>query len=148
MTTIAISKKHKQFACDGRVTTGIIVCDNDIKINSFCKDGISFNIGFAGAGSCGDSFKEEIEKTSNIQDSLLNMQEVDWECLIYLDGVIYLATDKCRLPCSINSDIFAIGSGASWAMSAMDFGKSPKEAVKYAMTKDYYTGGKITVKGV
>jgi len=37
------------------------------------------------------------------------------------------------------------GSGEFWAMAAMDFGCSAKEAVKYAMTRDMYTGGKIRV---
>jgi ATP-dependent protease HslVU (ClpYQ) peptidase subunit len=38
---------------------------------------------------------------------------------------------------------YAIGSGASWALAAMDMGKSPTEAVAYAATRDVFTGGEI-----
>lgn len=37
----------------------------------------------------------------------------------------------------------AWGSGRDFAIAAMDFGKSAKEAVKYAMTRDSATGGKV-----
>lgn len=39
----------------------------------------------------------------------------------------------------------SIGSGSDWALAAMDFGKSAKQAVKYAATRDSCTGGKIRV---
>lgn len=35
----------------------------------------------------------------------------------------------------------SIGSGSNFAMAAMDFGKSAKEAVKYAITRDNSCGG-------
>jgi ATP-dependent protease HslVU (ClpYQ) peptidase subunit len=38
-----------------------------------------------------------------------------------------------------------VGSGFKFAISAMDHGKSAKDAVKYAATRDIYTGGKIHV---
>lgn len=38
---------------------------------------------------------------------------------------------------------YAWGSGAPFAIAALDFGKSAVEAVKYAMTRDVFTGGKI-----
>lgn len=37
----------------------------------------------------------------------------------------------------------AIGSGSNFATAAMDFGKSAKESVKYAMTRDSSCGGVI-----
>lgn len=42
----------------------------------------------------------------------------------------------------------AIGSGERFAISAMDHGKSAKEAVEYAMKRDIYTGGEIRVYNV
>jgi hypothetical protein len=39
----------------------------------------------------------------------------------------------------------ADGSGYKFALGAMDHGKSAKDAVKYAMTRDIYTGGKVKV---
>ncbi|KZN54211.1 hypothetical protein [Pseudoalteromonas luteoviolacea] len=38
---------------------------------------------------------------------------------------------------------WAIGSGANWAIAAMDFGKSAMEAVQYACKRDKSTGGTI-----
>lgn len=40
------------------------------------------------------------------------------------------------------------GSGSDLALAAMDFGKSAREAVKYAATRDIYTGGRIRVYNV
>ena len=39
----------------------------------------------------------------------------------------------------------AIGSGMVWAMAAMDFGMSAREAVTYAATRDNQTGGTVDV---
>ena len=46
---------------------------------------------------------------------------------------------------AVHLDSYAIGSGAEFAMSAMDFGMTAKEAVEYTMTRDIYTGGEVTV---
>lgn len=35
------------------------------------------------------------------------------------------------------------GSGAEWARAAMDFGKTPEEAIEYAKTRDTYSGGRV-----
>lgn len=40
------------------------------------------------------------------------------------------------------------GSGYAYAIAAMDFGKSAKDAIKYAMTRDTHTGGKVRVFNV
>lgn len=37
----------------------------------------------------------------------------------------------------------AIGSGAAYAVAAMDMGASAEEAVRAAMKRDIYTGGKV-----
>jgi hypothetical protein len=39
----------------------------------------------------------------------------------------------------------AIGSGAQYAIAAMDMGASAAEAVRAAMKRDIYTGGKVTM---
>lgn len=39
---------------------------------------------------------------------------------------------------------YAIGSGAQFALAAMDCGRSPAEAVKIASARCVFTGGKIT----
>lgn len=49
---------------------------------------------------------------------------------------------KCK---NNRSNPRAIGSGESFALSAMDHGKSAKEAIEYAMKRDVYTGGEVKV---
>ncbi|WP_347784083.1 proteasome subunit beta [Pseudomonas kurunegalensis] len=39
----------------------------------------------------------------------------------------------------------AIGSGSAYALAAMDMGASAEEAVRAAMKRDIYTGGKVRV---
>jgi hypothetical protein len=43
----------------------------------------------------------------------------------------------------VHDCVRAYGSGRDWALAAMDFGCSPREAVRYAMTRDVYTGGDV-----
>lgn len=38
---------------------------------------------------------------------------------------------------------FAMGSGGDFALASMDHGKSAKDAVKYAITRDIYSGGRV-----
>jgi hypothetical protein len=40
---------------------------------------------------------------------------------------------------------YAMGSGRRFALAALDLGKSPREAVAYACTRDVFSGGEITV---
>lgn len=45
----------------------------------------------------------------------------------------------------VDYKLAAIGSGAHYAMGAMEMGAPPEEAVRIAMKHDVYTGGSITV---
>ena len=45
------------------------------------------------------------------------------------------------VPLPIADKAFAIGSGSDWARAAMDFSKTPTEALEYAASKDHYTRG-------
>jgi hypothetical protein len=47
---------------------------------------------------------------------------------------------KSRHDCTLPT---ASGSGTQWALAAMDFGRTAKQAVKYAMSRDPGTGGKV-----
>lgn len=38
-----------------------------------------------------------------------------------------------------------MGSGYQFAIAALDLGKTAKEAVNYAKTRDIYTGGRVRV---
>ena len=41
---------------------------------------------------------------------------------------------------------YAMGTGEDFALAALDYGATAKEAIEYASTKDIYTGGKVVVK--
>jgi ATP-dependent protease HslVU (ClpYQ) peptidase subunit len=56
-----------------------------------------------------------------------------------IDGEVAIWDDETPIPIGAGERI-AIGSGGSWAMAAMDFGKSAIEAVEYAATRDHDTG--------
>ena len=134
MTTIAFHYKDNQIAVDSRVTAGgIILTDKAMKIHK-CN-GVTFVL----AGTAA-----EIEILVNRYPNI----DQDLKCygIIIENNIAYNfyfddgSMEKNRLLYNLG-----YGSGEDFAISAMDFGKSAKEAVKYAMTRDSCTGGKINV---
>jgi len=74
-------------------------------------------------------------------DSVLSL---DYEKVFCYKGrVVAMTGNPCELSSYIKKYIDGEGSGGAWAQAALDFGKTPEEAIKYAMTKDIYTGGKV-----
>jgi len=80
---------------------------------------------------------------------------------VYLDCASFLIVKESVFVVSMGKDCYCIhskitfneglGSGQEFAQAALDFGKTAREAVEYAITKDIYTGGKVRVfnlKGV
>lgn len=55
---------------------------------------------------------------------------------------IYLL-DQALVPGLVDQKIYAMGSGGDWARAALDFGKTPEEAVEYAATRDDNTRGPV-----
>lgn len=79
-----------------------------------------------------------------------NYGELDVSAIVATpDGVVYLAAteDDGRVWRSTVSDTdpIVIGSGADHAITAIDCGKTVREAVKMAAKRDVHTGGKIRV---
>jgi len=72
-----------------------------------------------------------------------------FECDVLMsngDGHLYRIDVDETGPFKINVSMYApaaLGSGADFAVAAMDFGKTPVQAVKYAITRDSMTGGKV-----
>lgn len=134
MTTIAYDHKAGNIAVDSRTTAdGIICTDEAIKYREHNNEIWFF---------CGS--------TSDV-DSLLGMQhdhkpEVKPCCaaLRVANGDCYLVTfngDHCAHT-KLTYD-YAMGSGGDFALAAMDHGKSAKQAVEYAKTRDNATGGQV-----
>lgn len=134
MTTIAYNHKDKQIAVDSRVTSsGVVMSDNDNKVQT--KGDVMFIL----AGSISDKEKF-VSQYPDIKDNY------DCDGFTIEKGKVYgvCVEDKVLYKSELNYND-ATGSGFRFALAAMDFGKTAREAVKYAATRCIYTGGKIKV---
>lgn len=137
MTTIAYNHKDKQVAIDSRITQDdVIVSDSDVKYERR-KGQLFFK-----AGGCEDS------------DALVDVyfgaasKKTDLNCNVMytLNGGMFMMNYQGGKIDSWRVDHNeSLGTGGVWASAAMDFGCSAKDAVKYACTRDIYSGGKVRV---
>jgi 20S proteasome alpha/beta subunit len=136
MTTIAFD--GNTVAYDSRLTRGgLICCDTTNKM----LETNGFKIVSAGTeADCDTLIKCFLEGDTPDEDGdasfIANHTDGRLIHVLYHD-------DKMVIENIWDEGVFALGSGSSYAISAMDFGKSAVEAVKYAATRDCYTGGKI-----
>lgn len=138
MTTIAFNYKDKEIAVDSRFTKGdLITTDKANKV--FKRDGVIFVM----TGSTKD-----YEKLIDIYFGAKNtFNSIECSAFVVDSGLVYEYGFDCN-----NNDCkeladgnMTLGSGGDFALAAMDFGCSAKDAVKYAMTRDIYTGGTVKV---
>jgi len=137
MTTIAYHHKDKQIAVDSR-----LVSHGLIRSDLFDK---TIRNEFGTWIFCGTA--------SDIKD-LCKLKHNDNVSVIPNCSALLIADGKCY-DVIVNNDGYcehfeiehneAKGSGSELALAAMDFGKSAKEAVEYAITRDIYSGGKVRV---
>jgi ATP-dependent protease HslVU (ClpYQ) peptidase subunit len=137
MTTIAYNHKDGEIAYDSRNTSG-----NDIHTDKAIKMIKRNGKVYFTSGRVSDyiDFIDDFEPRKQAIDNLECMMFMAEEGLVYwltIDNGIYTKT-----LCQCND---VIGSGYPFAIAAMDFGKTAKEAVEYAMTRDCKTGGKVNV---
>lgn len=140
MTTIAYHHATKEIAFDSRLTQGnTIITDKSLK-DYTSKLGDRFFL--SGASSDCKQFCDEF--SNGVKAS----RDFDCEGFMTSGGLVYVAgcdeSTGMFFACEIDFDA-ACGSGAKFALSAMDFGRSAKQAVRYAATRDSCTGGKIRV---
>lgn len=67
----------------------------------------------------------------------------DFRLLRLSEGGLYLI-DHDLVWVKVDSEFYAIGSGAQYALGAMEMGASTEKAVQVAIKYDNYTGGLIT----
>jgi len=143
MTTIVYDHKNKQIACDSRSTiSGTIIDDESIKYRQV-GDKLWFISGRVGDA---DTFIKHYKPLTSANENM------DVSCIFVITegdcvGGVYMAikdSDNTYAEC-ITDHNYAQGSGDSWALAALDFGCTAKEAVEYAITKDCYSGGKVHV---
>ena len=139
MTTIVYDHKNRQIACDGRETAG-----NEIKSESEQKWFYQGANLYFYCGSIADI------------EAFLNAEKVRGEKIeppvesagfVVRDGFVYKFNycDEHGYWEQKLKHEDTMGSGGVYALCALDFGKSAKEAVEYAMTRDSGTGGKVSV---
>lgn len=66
--------------------------------------------------------------------------------VVFTDGVIFMYEGGKRCYEIVGAEYYAIGSGADFALAAMDSGASAEDAVKVAIKRDAFTGGEIFVE--
>ena len=136
MTTIAYNHKDKEIAVDSRTTAGaFIVSDKSKKWHK--------------VGDATFIISGPVSEEKQLIDSWNGVEGLVSSCaaLVIEGGKVYkCAFDpedgfwKMEITCNQ-----CLGSGGDYAIAAMDFGKSAKEAVKYAMTRDACSGGTVKV---
>lgn len=138
MTTIAYHHGDKEIAVDSRsVAGGVIVTE---KKNKSVKN----NLGtwFLCGAACDMADFVKLSKNDVLHKDL----ELSVSGLRMTNGVVYWVFINNGVFCEeiINNNL-GVGSGGNFALAAMDFGESAKEAVKYASTRDTCTNGRIRV---
>jgi ATP-dependent protease HslVU (ClpYQ) peptidase subunit len=137
MTTIAYHHESRTIASDGRITnSGLIISDSTNKMTEV--EGVKFWM-------CGSTCDEELFIKMYFGESSDLIPEVS--AIVYDNGKLLLVgvTDQCimfKAPITTNR---ALGSGSSFAISAMKIGLNAKEAVEHAKCFDIYTGGDVNV---
>mgnify|MGYP003656527582 CR=1 FL=1 len=143
MTTIVYDYKSQQIACDSRSTIGNTIIDN----NAIKYKNVDEKLWFC-AGSKGDAetfigHYQPLTKANHFLDVDTVFLITSGNC----SGSVYMAIkdeEHVYKECILDHN-YATGSGEQWALAALDYGATAKEAVEYAMTKDIYSGGKVHV---
>ncbi len=137
MTTIATD--GKTMAGDSRgCAANKIRSDHELKVRRL-KDGRI--VGFSGTASSAKAYVEWLDggpvphKEDNF--ALLVLERDGTARIIYDD----ITSDPVDLPA-------VLGSGGDLALGAMLAGASPKEAVKIAILRDPFSGGKVVVESI
>lgn len=138
MTTIAANKT--QIACDLQAThSGGLKFKLKTKILEFYQPLIwptPFYVGLCGDV---DSFPDMIDYFSD-PTARKPPKGGSGDFLILTDDKKIFTFKNPSKWIAVNQDFYAVGTGMNYAMSAMECGKTPLEAVKIASKFDLYTG--------
>jgi hypothetical protein len=140
MTTIVYDHKNRQIAIDSQSTSAGIAINMDAKKWHYRGADLFF---ICGKNSDIDMLIDYAVGNASAHKDFLP----DASAILVSNGLVYLCEvnnngvcDKTKLEHSM-----CIGSGDRLGLAALDFGKSAKEAVEYAATRDIYTGGRVHV---
>ncbi len=137
MTTIVYDHKNKQIACDSRESANGFLHKDTAEKFYYRGDTVWFICGSKGdADLFIDDFEHNKESLDNLSCSGFYVK----------DGVAYVASCEDGIyKTSVMDYTDGVGSGGWLALSAVDLGRTAKEAVEYAMTRDLFSGGKVHV---
>lgn len=139
MTTIACTRH--EMAADGRVTSVDGKSVTTFPASKLVHENNAI-YGTAGDYQAGTRFFEWVRRG---EKGKLPRLCKDFAALkLTRDGIFVLDVgDPTRMRCDHKH--FAIGSGAPYAIGAMEFGAKPQDAVRTAMKWDVWSGGEATV---
>ena len=142
MTTISYHHDSKTIACDSRVSSGDVIESDTFEKWIHIENG---DIMFL-AGSLGDleKFSQEFlpYKESEVYLNAVGYIVEKESNKVYRCGMHYDTKKFWKAPVNYSH---ASGSGMDHALTALDLGKTAKEALELAAKRDCKTGGKIHV---
>lgn len=136
MTTIAF--RDGVMAADSRTTTENVIS----KVTKVFRKRVGKKtvvIGVCGGVTASRKFVDWYGSGDPMPEDLIPCGGQDFDALIW-DGSTLWLVEELGYPVAVEEDYFAIGSGASFALAAMDCGKSAREAVRVACKRDCYSG--------
>lgn len=142
MTTIVYDHKARQIAIDSRATSGGVIVDDESKKWRLTESG---ELWFTCGAICDEDLLIECFKDG---DKKLNISVIPDANAFVLRGDNVLmrgVTQDGEAWTQTLTSKRCLGSGSSFALAALDFGKTAKESVEYAISRDCYSGGKVHV---
>lgn len=70
------------------------------------------------------------------------MEKTDAEVVVVTRGKMYLL-DSDFIPLVLNMPVYTMGSGTDFARAALDFGRTPQQAIEYACHHDEFSAGPV-----
>lgn len=153
MTTIIVH--GDKMLCDGQITSGERIDSYNFKKIRKINGCV---IGGAGRLSSVLAFFDWFDTYSNSLSVKSSAPEVeimipeginddDFTGLVmFTDGEVFLYEGGKRCYPVFNPNYYAIGSGADWALAALDAGATPEEALEIAKKRDVYSGGETFIE--
>jgi hypothetical protein len=143
MTTIVYDHKARQIAVDSRLCAGDKIQRDDSQ-KWFIHDGAYW---FASGCTIAHDFAKSLFSELKNQWKKYGDNDPSFGYFIAKDGDVwflyYCSDGNYNMEKCTHTD--GCGSGGEYALAALDFGKTAKEAVEYAKTKDTRTGGEVHV---
>lgn len=142
MTTIVYDHKRKQIAIDSRATSNGLIASDECEKWKLADSG---EMWFTCGTVCDEDLLIECFKDGDRAFDLKVIPDANGFVVrgdkVLMRGV----TQEGEAWTQVLTSSRCLGSGSSFGLAALDFGKTAKEAVEYAATRDCYTGGKVHV---